>query len=56
MSRLKHPSPASRPPEDPVELDRLHAELHARVADIQAVLDAKRAEGWTFTPRRPVDD
>lgn len=56
MSRLKHPSPALRPPEDPVELDRLHAELHARVAAIQAVLDAKRAQGWTFNPRPPVDD
>ena len=55
MSRPKHHRPPRPEPEDPVELHRLHAELHTRVADIQAVLDAKRAEGWTFNPRRPVD-
>jgi len=55
MSRSKHRRRPPAPPDDPVELARLYALLEERLAEIDATLEAKRRQGWTFNPRMPAD-
>lgn len=40
-------------PDDPDELERAGQELESRLDSLRATIEAKRLEGWTFTPRAP---
>lgn len=40
-------------PDDPEELERAGQELESRLDSLRATIEAKRLEGWTFTPRAP---
>jgi hypothetical protein len=43
-------------PDDPVELERAGQELESRLDSLRATIEAKRLEGWAFTPRAPGAD